>query len=69
MLKGMKMELVNFELKTTNNGVLILYLNMIYSYKRELTVKKLYRKSPFEFRYNRYMLRLLGFPTYWKFFR
>ena len=25
MLKGMKMELVNFELKTTNNGVLILY--------------------------------------------
>ena len=69
LLKRMKMELLNLELKTTNNGILTMYLNILYSYKRGLSVKKLYRKTPLESRYNRHILRLVGFPTFWKFFR
>jgi len=64
----MNLELLNYELKTTNNGILVLYINIQHLYKRPTKVKTLHQQTPYHRKFIRYKARILGFATYFKFF-
>ena len=64
----MNLELLNYELKTTNNGILVLYINIQHLYKRPTKVKTLHQQAPYHRKFVRYRAKILGFATYFKFF-
>lgn len=59
----MNLELLNYELKITNHGILMLYLNIQQPYRRSQPVKKLFKRRKIQFKYRQYRLRILGFET------
>lgn len=68
-LKRMNMEIINFELKTDNTGILMLYLNIQKQYRQRFSIKGRSRLLQNSYRRSKKYAKYTGFFTYQRTFR